>query len=275
MPTKSEQRAAFLAKHPWCVFCGGASPATTVEHCPPKAMFVSKAWPETFEFPACAACNAGTKDQDAVIAMLARIHADESGGDADKRLDGLMRNVNTQFPDAVRRMMPSHIEARRRNRALGIRPGPGQLHQDVAPVSVPVEFNDAVKTFALKLSKAIYFRESNLAFPNTGMLTLHWFTNVELLRQTRYPIFERMASLPGKSPQLVRGGRFLNDQFEFKFTFSDDRQVFVLQARIGQSFGLVVYGSLAPRILEAAIAGLEAKYGRQGPLQVLQHPSAT
>jgi hypothetical protein len=254
------------------VFCGGTEPATTVEHCPPKSLFQFKRWPESFEFPACNNCNGGTGDQDAVIAMLGRMHPDEDTGNADGRIEGLIRNVNTQFPGVIHKMMPSHIEARRRNRALGLKPGPGQLHQDIAPVSIPDEINEAVGTFSLKLSKAIYYREAHQAFPSTGTVIMHWFTNVELVRHGKYVLFEHLQSLSGHAPQLVRGRKFLNDQFEYKVSLSDDRQILVLQVRIGQSFGMIIYASIAPGVLEEAMSKLRAKYQRTGPFDVLQSP---
>ena len=73
-------RERFLASNPICVFCGGVNPATTVEHCPPRALFQHKHWPEGFDFAACEACNHGTGDQDAIVAMLARMDPDEATG---------------------------------------------------------------------------------------------------------------------------------------------------------------------------------------------------
>jgi hypothetical protein len=116
-------------------------------------LFQFKHWPERFEFPACEECNLGSGDEDAAVAMLARMSPDGSTGNADGRIEGLIRNVNAQFPGALGKMLPSHILARRRNREFGIKPAPGQLHQDAAPVTLPEELKAAVNTFARKLGK--------------------------------------------------------------------------------------------------------------------------
>jgi hypothetical protein len=55
-------REEFFTKNPWCIFCGGTVAATTVEHCPPRAMFDNKEWPEGYAFPACASCNGGSSN---------------------------------------------------------------------------------------------------------------------------------------------------------------------------------------------------------------------
>jgi hypothetical protein len=123
-------RERFLSANPFCVFCGGATAATTVEHCPPRALFQHKHWPEGFDFAACAACNHGTSDQDAIVAMLARMDPDDSVGNTDGRAAGIIKNVGNQFPHMFAKMLPSATVARRKNRELGVRPGPGQTHQD-------------------------------------------------------------------------------------------------------------------------------------------------
>jgi hypothetical protein len=90
MGSARRHRKAFLLAHRVCAFCGGVTPSTTVEHCPPRAMFQNRQWPEGFEFPACDRCNCGTSDDDLLIAMLARVDPLENRGDRDGTLPGLM-----------------------------------------------------------------------------------------------------------------------------------------------------------------------------------------
>ena len=272
MPTRSKQREDFFAAHPWCAFCGGVSKATTVEHCPPKALFQFNRWPESFEFPACKACNSGTGDHDAIVALLARADPNDRQGNADGRFEGLLRNVNAQFPGVVSKMIPSATEARRRNRALGLKPGPGQIHQDIAPVSIPLEFNAAVATFALKLSKAIYYRETGAAFPQSGTVIMSWFTNVALVRTGAYPVFQHLQMLGATTPPFVRNRKALNDQFEYRVSLSADRALLLAQVRVGQAFGMIVCASVTPGVLESAIASLQAKHRTDGPFVTLQSP---
>jgi hypothetical protein len=63
------RKNAFFSAHPVCIFCGGGEKATTIEHCPPRAMFQFRDWPEGFEFPACESCNHGTADHDLIISL--------------------------------------------------------------------------------------------------------------------------------------------------------------------------------------------------------------
>jgi hypothetical protein len=54
-----------------CIFCGGESKSTTVEHMPPRVMFRGKQRPKGHEFPSCERCNSGFSQLDQIAAMFA------------------------------------------------------------------------------------------------------------------------------------------------------------------------------------------------------------
>jgi len=206
MGAAARHRRAFLTAHPRCAFCGGSASATTIEHCPPRAMFQFRLWPEGFEFPACEPCNLGTNDHDLLIAMLARMDPFELKGDQDGKHAGLMKAVNRQLPGLFQKMMLSASEARHRNREHGLQPAPGQTHQETGLVNIPEEFHHAVSVLARKLSKGIYYRETGRPFPDDGCLLLNWFTNAEVVRTGKYVVFDLLKELQGTAPLLQRGG---------------------------------------------------------------------
>jgi hypothetical protein len=273
MGIAKNRRQAFLNAHPRCAFCGGKAEATTIEHCPPRAMFQYRRWPEGFEFPACAACNQGTDDHDLLIAMLARMDPFEEKGNKDGKLEGLMKMANKQYPGMFSKMMLSAREARRQNRELGLQPALGQTHQEVSGVRVPDEIHEAVCVLARKLAKGIFYREAGTVFPDEGCLLLNWFTNADLLRTGKYVIFDLLKELGGNAPPLERSGKYLNDQFEYKSSLSPEKEFLVLQARFGNAFGLVVFGSALPDRLEAIVTRLRKQTERDGPFAVLQSTS--
>lgn len=270
MGASTRYRKKFLLEHPKCAFCGGQENATTIEHCPPRAMFQFRKWPEGFEFPACATCNLGTDDDDLLVAMLARINPFDGAGNDDGRHIGLMRAVNRQFPGLFENMMPTANEARRHNRDLGIAPKAGQTHQETGAVKIPNEFHRAVCALARKLAKGVYYLEVGTPFPNDGCLVMHWFTNADLIRDGTYPAFDILKELSGDVPRLQRGQTYLNDQFEYKLSIASSKDVFVLQASFGKAFGLVVFGSAIPGVVEPAIERLRAQTKRTGPFSILQ-----
>lgn len=273
MGAATRYRRKFLSLHPRCAFCDGKANATTIEHCPPRAMFQFRQWPEGFEFPSCESCNHGTDNYDLLVAMLARMDPFEEKGNMDGKQIGLMKSVNQQFPGLFQKMTPTASEARRRNRDLGLRPAPGQTHQEAGVVKVPEEFHQAVCVLARKLAKGIYYREVGSPFPDNGCLLLNWFTNADLLRTGKYIVFDLLKELGGTAPPLQRSGKYLNEQFEYKLSLSQEKDILVLQARFGNAFGLVVFGSTLLGKLEAIVTRLREQTQHNGPFAILQSPS--
>jgi len=238
-------------------------------------MFQHRQWPEGFEFPSCENCNLGTNDHDLLISMLARMDPFEEKGNQDGKLEGLMKMAKKQYPGMFERMMLTASEARRHNRELGLQPQTGQTHQQVGAVKLTPEIHTAVSKLALKLAKGMFYRESGKIFPNNGCLLLNWFTNSELLSEGKYNVFDLLKELGGVSPPLFRSGRFLNDQFEYKLSISPDKDIFIIQARFGNSFGLVIFGSTIPSRLESIVTNLRQQTERNGPFAILQSPILT
>ncbi|WP_156328183.1 hypothetical protein [Massilia sp. WF1] len=223
MGMRKVRKEAFLKTHPFCIFCGGTVLTDTVEHCPPRAMFPDRAWPEGFEFPACSNCNHGSADDDLLISFLARTDPFTDGEGDDGRMPDIIRSVHQKFPQLVSKMMPSAIEARAMNRRLGIVPEPGATNQEAGPVRVTDEIDNAVRVFAGKLTKAIYYLHTSQVFPTNGRIGLKWFTNADLVTNNgRYRVFESFQGLDGIVPALVRSRSLLNDQFEYKLSLSTD-----------------------------------------------------
>ncbi len=275
MGAAKRRQREFLRANPICAFCGGRAAATTIEHCPPRALFQRKEWPEGFEFPSCRTCNQDSSDNDLLVAMLARLDPFQNKGDRDGRLNGLMAMTNRQFPGLFQKMMPSATEARRHNRELGLRPESGKTHQETGAVKVTEELHQAVGSIGRKLAKGIFYQETGYPFPDFGCLVLNWFSNTDLFRNGKYVVFDLLQGLGGEAPPLKRGRKYLNDQFEYKLSMSPDKDIFVLQALFGNVFGFVVFGSTLPGKLEAIIKRLREQTQRDDPFSVLQSTSLT
>ena len=43
-----KRREHFFAKHPFCCFCGGATPAIEEDHIPARHLFRGRQWPEGY-----------------------------------------------------------------------------------------------------------------------------------------------------------------------------------------------------------------------------------
>lgn len=256
-------RQAFLQDNPACIFCGGTIPATTKEHCPPKSLFQKKQWPEGFEFPACGPCNNGTSDDDLLIAFVGRIDPIANRGDLDGHSNGLMRSVHRQHPGLLREMFgASAIEARRRARSLGIRPDPGMTYQQSGIAHVPDRIDEAVKTLARKLSKAVYYKETGKVFPANGELRFYWFTNEIVFRGGVHPVLSKVAPmLDVEPPRIARAGQSLAGQFDYRYAMSQERDLSILQALFGRSFGFITIASTVNGVLARISANATAVTG--------------
>ena len=252
-----------------CIYCGGAQDATTEEHCPPRALFRQRAWPEGFAFPSCVACNAGTSDDDLLVQFMASMQPDPDDAQV-KKFSGLMYQVKNQFPGLLQRMMArSATEARQIARALGVVPPPGKLHQDINVVKVPPELHDAVAVLATKLSKSVYFLYEKKIFPADGEIALHWFTNAQLLQYDTIPALESLAGLPMTGLPLRRNGKNLKDQFDYEYTLGEGYHV--LKVAFGRVFGFVTFFNTEPGTVAEFLGRMRTESGKmRGPFQLVQ-----
>src|SRR5690606_1349923 len=166
---------------------GGLRPSETVEHCPPRALFQYRVWPDGFEFPCCLECNSGSSDDDLIVALLGRMAPDDSG-DIDGKTTGLLGQMHRQHPGLLEAMFPSPAEARRINKALGISPPLGGTHQDTCVAKVVPRMRTAVESFAGKLSKGIYFKHAGRILPSGSDIAFTWFTSADLVKHGHFPM---------------------------------------------------------------------------------------
>lgn len=244
--------AAFFRQHPVCIFCGGRAPATTKEHCPPRALFQNKEWPEGFVFPACERCNHGTNQYDVVAAFLARLDPFSNDGDRDGRLIGLFRNAHQQHPRLVKQMMDvSPVQARHSARKYGIPRPKGHTFADMGIVRVTDEMTEAVKTLARKLAKALFYVERKVVFPTSGAIQFTWFSNVDLFLPQGSPILNSFSGIETKKVPVVRNGQDLSPQFDCHVTVNEVDDLMLVKAIFGKAFGFVTIASATEGKLEA------------------------
>lgn len=101
--------AAFLKTHPECCFCGGVKQATTRDHQPARALFDRKEWPEGYEFPACEECNAASRRNEHVLAVLVRLNSDAAAYGETQRRDfqKYIAAMSNNFPNLLKFLNPS------------------------------------------------------------------------------------------------------------------------------------------------------------------------
>lgn len=270
MGERKNKLQKFLKLHPKCIFCGGYVDATTIEHCPPRSLFQNYVAPEKFEFPSCAACNNYSSDEDLIVAVIARMGS-PTFGDSDGKLIGMMKNLNRQKPNFYKSFLPSATEARVNNRQLGIAPAAGMTHQEMGVLNINDETRKAIKVFAKKLTKGIAYVEEGLIFSNDHCLALNWFTNANVIKDGGHKVFEILSHIGGVTPKLSRNRVILNNQFEYKFSISEDKELILIQAKFGESFFLVINGCMKAGHLENLLEKIYQDLGKDyRPFEIIQ-----
>lgn len=256
MAQASARRLAFLAKNPMCIFCGGAAVATTVEHCPPRALFLNKAWPEGFEFSACADCNHGTSDDDLLVAALAGMQLTKR---KPERASGkLLLLANRQFPTLIHRML-----SRQSSTPTSVGEA-GDRWRDSVLVNVTPEMHAAVATLAGKLTKAIFHRHTSKIFPKQGEILFHWLSNVDAGNDGRIPFLTEIGNHATLSGPIQRAGKSLKDQFDYSYFAHHTGDLYVMQVTFGSAFGFATIFSPTPGFLDEASATVSKEPGGEG-----------
>lgn len=257
---EARRRRTHLAATPTpCIFCGGSRTATTEEHCPPRALFINKAWPVGFVFPSCKQCNAGSSDDDLWTAFLAQLDGDPVKL---RKGVGLMRQLKRQDPKGLRGMFGvSAVDARAAARRFRMTREPGKTYQELGIVKVPDSAHGAVGVLAGKLSKAVYYKLTGNVFPLGGGIALHWFTNAQLLEFGQIPALEAMRSIKAVKLPVTRNGKDLSDQFDCRYAADSNGELYLVQATFGKIFGFVSIFSPQPGQVERLMATIDQELG--------------
>jgi hypothetical protein len=159
-------RTKFLQEHPVCAYCGDL--ATTTDHCPPRCFFEQRNWPETYEFPACEACNQEGRRDEQVLSVIARLKLsnDESKirqNEWRKLFDGVGNNQPEYIKEWLNGASSASLQKRVLRQMLGPngdtlrRAGWGAMYWGSLTCA-------AVERFGIKLGKALYYRHNNELF---------------------------------------------------------------------------------------------------------------
>lgn len=228
--TRSRQ---FLVEHPWCCFCGGSVPATTIEHAPPIVFFINKQRPPTHEFPSCYRCNNGSSQLDQVAALAALT----MGGVANSRIPDdyfrkIVAGVANNEPDVIRLLTRETVGTYVKSRGLLHPAVAAKVHRDL--------FRRWLDPWAVKQALALWYLYSREVLPSSGRVFVAWFSNFDVW-MSRYP-----KELLGKLPQigmLKAGKKTSHGQYVYRYFVPPERDfsVFVLCLYEGAVVFLGVY----------------------------------
>ena len=226
-------------------------------------MFRGRVWPEGFEFPACGQCNSGSSDDDLISSWLSYLGPNTQGEEL-KQGKGLMFQVGRQRRQLLQSMFNLSVtERRQKARDLGWTPAVGETYNDFPGVKVPPEVHAAVRVFAGKLTKALFWMHTGSIFPSDGGILFHWFTNANLLKDGRIPALEGFSQFSPHDVPLRRGGKDLTDQLDIRFLADSTAGLALTMAAFRRAFGFVTVGYVAPGAAAKTMSAVQAETGRE------------
>jgi hypothetical protein len=227
---KKRRHLGLLGRQPLCIFCGGTTPASTVDHQPARSFFDGRIWPEGYEFPACEPCNKKSKDHEHVLTTLVRLKG-EGEQNAQREVDfaKFAKAMKNNFPGLLRVLGPDEKNGFIRSRGLWV------------PVG---------RAFPLQLPMVAI---GNI-LPADATITVKWCTNAGLPEFMTEEMKAFVAGLTEK-PTLVRNGKDLSDQFDYRYRASEDGSASMYFIKFRQSiFGAGVVLSRPDQGMEEADA---------------------
>lgn len=227
---KLKRNQRLLEAHPVCVFCGAA--ATTIDHCPPRAFFEERQWPETYEFPACEQCNNSTRLDEQALAVLIRCRlspeerSPKNQIEWKKLLDGVQNN-QPKIIEEWKGVSRNEIKKELR-RAFGAE---GDMRRTLGwgAINVGPLTQAAIENFMVKLGKALYFKHNGHVFDGAIYIyKIDRFSKYE--RSNLMEIISRLA--PGL-PEIKRNGKSLFQQFIYHLNHNSEQRVLYAAVQFG------------------------------------------
>jgi len=215
---------------------------------PSRSLFNDAAWPEGFEFPACARCQKISRYAETMVGFLSITYSDPNDPPTDaekqRRFTGLRRNYPELFPklflstEKVTKFIAEHgwpvDPFTNRPVSPAMSRVTGELRPPMLSLNHP-EVHEAVEIFGRKLACALHYYETGFIIPRTGAIHVRWYSNVQLVEGA---VPEPLHEINKLHRALTRSNRTLNNQFSYAAAISEQKDAAIYLATFRRSFAL-------------------------------------
>jgi hypothetical protein len=222
--------------YPWCIYCGGTTPATEADHVPARVLFDRRARPKGLEFPSCKPCNEGVRRAELVAALISRAYAEPGAPAVEGEFGDLLKQVHRRVPGLLQEMQAPRGKSKLLARRLGT------AEEAFLRLGGPIALNH-LQAFAAKLGFAFHYHLKRSPVPVGGAVSVLIRSNVDML-QGRIPqeIFDMLGA-----PETLRQGRFNADQqFRYKAVAAEDGNMTMAFASLRRSFAIITFAADDP-----------------------------
>lgn len=205
-----------LAEQPWCIYCGGETPGSSVDHMPPIAVCEDKQRPVGVEFVACEECHEGTRKPDQVAGLFCRVYPNSTSPTGRAQIAKSFAGVRNNQPEVFNELQPTREQLRVAQSATGIMSDGG------GALNVGVNTHRRIVQFGARAAFALHYHLTGTIVPKTGLVWVVWQTNERLIRGDMPDPFD--GHLPPH--QTLKAGRnTLDGQFDFSSRATDDNRM--------------------------------------------------
>lgn len=216
-----------LVEYPYCIYCGGKTAATTVDHIPPTGLFPKRDRPPGLVVPACPDCNRNSRVVDDIASFFAAIRLSPNEREVQHFSEKLLYFKNN-YPEIMLESQPTIGQLRQAARYTPNNEGTfGALDVRGATTS------RMIVLFGVKLGLALHYEETRVALPSQGEIGVIWYTNQNALANE---IPQRLFELLPDVRSLGSGRKTANRIFEYSSRSIDDSKKTAHWATFGDSF---------------------------------------
>jgi hypothetical protein len=202
---------------------------------PTGLFFRGRDWPEGYEFPSCARCNAKSRLTELITSALAR--------SAPARTEQDLQEVGALYEHWARRDRRSFAEFVGPHSTSGLLVFPASVRAQIArwrpgEMNIGERLNQHLNAYAEKLLKALYYKHAGVIVPRAAEITPVIVSNGQI--GERHELELRKLKFPAQ-PILVRCSNSkaappLSEQFHYSYGIDQSRGLAVFKARLNESF---------------------------------------
>jgi hypothetical protein len=233
---------------PWCVYCGGSTPGTSIDHMPPMAVFDLKHRLKGMEYMACDKCHGGTRRLDQVAALYARLYSTTPSTQQTRdETAAVFKAVGNNIPEVLYEVRREYETTDVIARARRVLPD-AQATLSAGPIA-----HKHILAFGARAALALHFELTNEILPPAGGVFVRWMSNYSIVQNNIPNDFIEML---GEPKTLKQGSRNLANQFEYASRATDTGKFSAHFATFRTSFAIQAFVARdAADMAEAGVSG--------------------
>jgi hypothetical protein len=220
MGERKRRLSRFKLAHPVCCICGGEAATETIDHIPPKVIFIGSQLPAAcnIEYPACTACNSNSSQYDQICAMIGLTSPREPSNTERKHFIKVLHGAQNNAGSTIGEINRGYAGWRHLGRKFTENTGIEAHASELGPNN-----RKAIFVLTAKLALAHFYWETGRILTPNGAVVVDMITNVKLFQNEipdNYKLSTKFRTLSKHDKQ---------EQFLFRHILSENEDVGIFQ----------------------------------------------